>query len=241
MNAYFFGITPEERNNILDQHKHVYDGAVTQYVKPEVQPLYVQDFANDKGGLVVNNKGEVTQYKNMGINEAVDSFSLTAGSKNPYEMKHIMKGLPKVKDASDRHSSWKKDMEKPYSPIKKDDLPLDKYLELKKKGEVDEMIDFVADGPDDLEHGVFGHEDNMCTQCNGSGYDDSTDRLCDWCGGDGMAKSFDDDKEDEDFGGIFFTTDDDEDIINLDENQKTKFDQQINESLDMFRRFKKYN
>ena len=52
---------------------------------------------------------------------------------------------------------------------------------------------------------------------------------------------FDDDKEDEDFGGIFFTTDDDEDIINLDENQKTKFDQQINESLDMFRRFKKYN
>jgi len=31
--------------------------------------LYVQDYANDKGGITVNNKGEVKTYTNMRINE----------------------------------------------------------------------------------------------------------------------------------------------------------------------------
>jgi hypothetical protein len=69
MNAYFFNITKEERENILDKHKEVYDGYVTQYVKPEVQELYVQDLANDKKGITLNNKGEVGVYRNMNINE----------------------------------------------------------------------------------------------------------------------------------------------------------------------------
>ena len=71
MNQYFFKMTNEERTSILDQHKHVYDGYVTNYAKPNEQPLYVQDFANDKGGITINNKGQVTTYKNMGINESV--------------------------------------------------------------------------------------------------------------------------------------------------------------------------
>ena len=55
MNAYFFKMTNEERDNILDQHKTVYDGYVTSYVQPEKnQPLYVQDMANDKQGLTVS-------------------------------------------------------------------------------------------------------------------------------------------------------------------------------------------
>ena len=64
MNSYFFKMTNEEKNTILDQHKSVYDGYVTQYVKPNQEPLYVQDFANDKNGITVNNKGNVTTYKN---------------------------------------------------------------------------------------------------------------------------------------------------------------------------------
>lgn len=63
-------ISTEERDNILNQHRQVYDGYKTML--PQVsntQPLYVQDFANDKGGMVVNNKGEVKPYTNMGINE----------------------------------------------------------------------------------------------------------------------------------------------------------------------------
>ena len=70
MNAYFFKMTNEEKENILDQHKTIYDGYVTSYAQqPKEQPLYTQDFANDKQGLTVSNKGVVTGYKNMNINE----------------------------------------------------------------------------------------------------------------------------------------------------------------------------
>lgn len=70
MNAYFFKMTNEERSNILDQHKEIYDGYVTSYAQqPNQQPLYVQDYANDKGGINVNNRGEVSTYSNMKINE----------------------------------------------------------------------------------------------------------------------------------------------------------------------------
>ena len=75
MNAYFFNITPEERKNILDSHKTVYDGYVTQYVKPNQEPLYVQDLANDKNGITVNNKGNVGVYKNVAINEIDSKFA----------------------------------------------------------------------------------------------------------------------------------------------------------------------
>jgi hypothetical protein len=63
-------MTNEERSNILDQHKEIYDGYVTSYAQqPNQQPLYVQDYANDKGGINVNNRGEVSTYSNMRINE----------------------------------------------------------------------------------------------------------------------------------------------------------------------------
>jgi hypothetical protein len=59
-----------EKNDILDQHRQVYDGFVTTYGQQiNQQPLYVQDYANDKGGITVNNKGEVKSYTNMRINE----------------------------------------------------------------------------------------------------------------------------------------------------------------------------
>jgi hypothetical protein len=40
------------------------------------QPLYTQDFANDKNGVTVNNKGNVKTYMNMGINEQVEKESM---------------------------------------------------------------------------------------------------------------------------------------------------------------------
>ena len=72
MNEFFVGVTREERENILNKHKEVYNGYRTLNPSPVAneQPLYVQDFANDKGGMVVNNKGEVKAYTNMGINES---------------------------------------------------------------------------------------------------------------------------------------------------------------------------
>jgi hypothetical protein len=76
MNAFFVGITQQEKNNILDQHKKIYDGyRIIHQTDNKPQPLYVQDFANDKEGLVVNNSGEVKKYTNVGINESEEMYS----------------------------------------------------------------------------------------------------------------------------------------------------------------------
>lgn len=73
MNAYFFATTNEERSNILDQHKHVYDGLQTmQSQMKNPMDLYVQDFANDKEGITVNSKGDVKTYTNTKIHEQLD-------------------------------------------------------------------------------------------------------------------------------------------------------------------------
>lgn len=71
MSAYFMNINSEERKNILDKHKEVYNGYATHNIQPSEQPLYVQDYANDKGGVVVNGKGDIKPYTNVNINEDV--------------------------------------------------------------------------------------------------------------------------------------------------------------------------
>jgi hypothetical protein len=66
-------ISPAEKQDILSKHRELYNGYKTML--PQVsntQPLYTQDYANDKNGLVVNNKGEVKQYTNFGINESIE-------------------------------------------------------------------------------------------------------------------------------------------------------------------------
>jgi len=60
MNQYFFNVTKEERENILDKHKTTYDGYVTEYGKGNMTPLTVVDMAKDKGGVTVNSRGEVS-------------------------------------------------------------------------------------------------------------------------------------------------------------------------------------
>jgi len=71
MGNYYFNITKQERQNILDKHKTVYDGFVTEYGQSiNNQPLYIQDFANDKNGITVSNTGVVKNYTNININES---------------------------------------------------------------------------------------------------------------------------------------------------------------------------
>lgn len=70
MGQYFFKVSKAEKNDILDQHKKIYDGYVTLYGQNNQQPLMVQDFANDKNGITVSNKGNVMSYQNMNINES---------------------------------------------------------------------------------------------------------------------------------------------------------------------------
>ena len=70
MNPYFLGISEEEKNSIKDKHRKPYDGYVTRgFNEPKEQILNVEDLALDKGGITVNNKNEVTKYKNTNINQ----------------------------------------------------------------------------------------------------------------------------------------------------------------------------
>lgn len=77
MSAFFVNISNEERSNILDKHKTIYDGYVTMYgQQSKQQPLYVQDFANDKGGITVNGKGNVKTYTNINIHESEEGMEM---------------------------------------------------------------------------------------------------------------------------------------------------------------------
>jgi hypothetical protein len=193
MNAYFTKMTKEEKENILDQHKKIYDGYVTQYCQNVPQPLYVQDFANDKGGITINNKGEVTQYKNMNINE----MRFDGKSTGLFD-EDVMSGS-KFEPEVNIESS-----------------------------EVDEQLDKIGDGDDDLEHGTFGKESEMCSHCGGLGHDDMTGEECEWCDGTGEEG---------------FTSKDDEDFImysDIDEEKKESLKESVNKTLDMFKRFKKF-
>jgi hypothetical protein len=181
MNAYFFNTTKEERENILDQHKKVYDGYVTRYnQESNMTPLYVQDFANDKEGITVNNKGEVTSYKNVGINESP---------------------LDKIADGSTDLENGTVDL---------DDAPND-------KSEVDHII--MHDRyPSPSEDASLDNYENEMT-FNNDVYQYDIDELEDYSA--------------EDISEDLFTE--------IDEDILPEFMSKINESLDMFKRFKKYN
>lgn len=64
MNNYYMNLTREEKENILDKHKTLYDGYAVRQNQSNMTPLYTQDYANDKGGITINSKGEISTYNN---------------------------------------------------------------------------------------------------------------------------------------------------------------------------------
>lgn len=124
-------ISQEEKENILAKHREVYNGYQT--MQPQVsntQPLYVQDFAKDKAGAMVNNDGTVTPYTNYRINESqvMDTCEQCGGNLTEKECMEcgwkmeetnegsvenlLKKGVKKFKEAI--HGK-KKDLKKPYT------------------------------------------------------------------------------------------------------------------------------
>ena len=196
MNSYFFKMTQAEKNNILDQHKTIYDGFVTQYGQQKEQPLYVQDYANDKGGITINNKGDVKTYTNMKINEDVYGGA-----------------------AIEPELTFEEDDESMVS--------------------VGEQKDMIGDGPDDFAHGTFeDDETEMLVGPEGEmeifvdDYDDDMDTM--------RGRFFDDEDMESEwdepkFKGIDLSKSDD---IDMDEIEPLQ--EQINKTLDMFKRFKNY-
>ena len=204
MAQYFFKMTNEERTNILDQHKTIYDGYVTEYAQGEnKQPLYVQDFANDKGGITVNNKGEVKPYTNMGINESIDG-----------RLDMIGDGDDDLRNGTVDFSSIDNDNDDSYISLgitNNDDEDDHRDLSMYNPYDGDKNFDFDDEESFDIE------------------LDEVDDTILD------LKPEWSDEEE-----GIV------NDIYNdnfdeVDEEEKDGFLNKLNESLDMFRRFKKYN
>ena len=195
MNAYFFKMTNEERNNILDQHKQLYDGYVTRGNNQTNQtPLYVQDLANDKGGITLNNKGVVKPYTNININESP---------------------LDRIGDGPDDLKNGTVDLE----DAKSDHKQVDRIL----------MHDrYPSPSENESEFATFGKYDDEMDE-NDSQYEYDIDELEDYSA-DEISEEYEDLDEENEL-----------DYNDIDEEILPEFISELNESLDMFNRFKKYN
>lgn len=206
MAQYFFKMSQAEKNDILDKHKTIYDGYVTEYgQQPNTQPLYVQDFANDKLGITVNNKGEVMPYTNMNINEDIDRHDRIGDG--PTDLKG---GTVDLHGQSDDYKDRSM-----YDPYYGDD--------------VDDEDEYVSLGMKD---------DNECKHCD----DDSLDVIIDF---DELGEEFeydiDRDFEEDLAGPMNYKVTGDSFKDEVDDEEMPNLMEKLNESLDMFKRFKKYN
>ena len=195
MNSYFFKMTQAEKNNILDQHKTVYDGYATQYGQNNQQPLYVQDFANDKGGITVNNRGEVKSYTNMNINEMYYSVDAETAPEVSFDF-----GGP-------------------------DSMAVN----------MEEQMDMIGDGSDDLDHGTFeDDETEMLVSPEGDMeiFVDDDDDVVDTMRG----RFFDDEDMDSEWDEPRFDEIDLSKSDDIDMDQLEPLEEQVNKTLDMFRR-----
>jgi hypothetical protein len=220
----------QEKDNILDQHKHIYDGYVTKYNQQSNQtPLYVQDLANDKMGLTVNNKGVVKTYSNMNINETHTGLDMIGGdpqSQSNMKYRHLKNGTVDFDNFSDTNLVDKDTMNDNYpSPNEneqeyvsygnfKDEMSqnLDQY-----EYDIDELEDFSTDGL---------YSDNDETEDDETEYDETEDD-----------ETEDDETEDDED----YNFSDDLDISSVDEENQYDVLSNINESLNMFKKFKNYN
>lgn len=199
MNAYFFKMTKDEKSNILDQHKHLYDGYVTKYNQESNQyPLYVQDLANDKDGVTLKNDGTVGKYTNYRINEQ----PLDRIADGPYDLKNGTIDIDSIEDTNEDNTQFMHDV-----------LP--------------------SPNEDEFDYESFGKFANEMEN-NDDQYEYDIDELEDYSSDEISEEIEDYDDEDENF-------DNSEMFSNVDEDILPDFISQINESLDMFKRFKNYN
>ena len=83
MKAYFLNISEEEKKSITERHREQYNGYQAMQPKGNMTPLNVENLAQDSKGVTVNGKGDVTEYKNTGINKPMKKSCNECG--NMYE------------------------------------------------------------------------------------------------------------------------------------------------------------
>ena len=214
MNAYFFKMSKEEKNNILDQHKSLYDGYVTKYNQESNQyPLYVQDFANDKNGITLNNKGEVKPYTNFKVNES----PLDRIANGPLDLKNGTVDIDSVEDTNEDNIEFMHDV---LPSPNEDEFDYESF---------GKFADEMNANDDQYEYDIDELEDYSTEQMNEMHDEDEVEFE-----GDGEKEERGPGEElNFDWLRSFQDDVDDEDLPNVVSN--------ITESLDMFKRFKKYN
>lgn len=65
-------ISDEDKNNILQQHSTFYNGYASNNIPSGPQPLRQDLGPSDNNGINVNNRGEVSTYKNHLVNESTE-------------------------------------------------------------------------------------------------------------------------------------------------------------------------
>lgn len=283
MKQYYFNVTNEERENILDKHKTIYDGYVTEYGNnSNMTPLYVVDMAKDKQGVTVNNKGEVSGYKNVGINESINEMRFDNKSTGLFSGEEDDYSNPKAEKTakSDIKKHFNKAAKRPFHyeedpsedwPKHEVDYDTEFDFELDEQ-EVGPPLDMIADRDEDVRHGTVDFDDDIENFDLGDiipfdAFNDNEDEDFD--------TEEEEEEDDDDFDYDFDPEDlmDDDDVFTLepgddsnefsidltqddDESNDDEFSielgpnvddedvepimEQVNKSLDMFKRFKKY-
>jgi len=75
MNSYFFKITDEERTNILNKHKELYDGYVSMQPKIKQSRLSTYDDISDKKGFTLTNADLVKEGRERACEQCGGSMS----------------------------------------------------------------------------------------------------------------------------------------------------------------------
>ena len=217
MNAYFFKMSKEEKSNILDQHKSLYDGYVTKYNQESNQsPLYVQDFANDKNGITLNNKGEVKPYTNFKINES----PLDRIGDGPVDLKNGTVDIDSVEDTNGDNVEFMHDV---LPSPNEDEFDYETF---------GKFADEMKNNDDQYEYDIDKLEDYSAEQMNGDDdMDDYEDRS--------MYNPYYGGEEEDELN--FDLLNPFQDDIDVDDEDLPNIVSSITESLDMFKRFKKYN
>ena len=214
MNAYFFRMSKDEKNNILDQHKKLYDGYVTKYNQESNEyPLYIQDLANDKQGITLNNKGVVKGYTNVGINES----PLDRIADGAYDLKNGTVDIDSVDETNEDNTEFMHDV---LPSPNEDEFDYESFGNF-----ADEMLD----NKDQYEYDIDELEDYSTEQMNEM-YDEDESEF------EGRGEEEERGPGEElDFDWLRTYQDD------ADDEELSDVVSSITESLDMFKRFKKYN
>jgi len=210
-------MSKEEKSNILDQHKSLYDGYVTKYNQESNQsPLYVQDFANDKNGITLNNKGEVKPYTNFKINES----PLDRIGDGPVDLKNGTVDIDSVEDTNQDNVEFMYDV---LPSPNEDEFDYETF---------GKFANEMKNNDDQYEYDIDKLEDYSAEQMNGDDdMDDYEDRS--------MYNPYYGGEEEDELN--FDLLNPFQDDIDVDDEDLPNIVSSITESLDMFKRFKKYN